>query len=122
MDGIGCNEALVNEVFCTATNADIQEMKRVYEAAGDSSLGDRLRSELKGIHETLILQLLLKGRDENIVADEAKARGQAQELSNVIKQGGTMMGGLNSAAENRVVEIIRQASSVQCQAIKVNNL
>jgi hypothetical protein len=119
MDGIGCNEALVNEVFCTTTNAEIQEMKKSFEDSGDSALVDRLRSELKGIHETIIIQLMTKGRETNTVADEAKARGQAAELVNVIKSGSSMMGGLNSSAENRVAEIIRQSSVAQCQALKV---
>lgn len=50
MDGIGCSTDLINEVFCTASNAEIQGMKVAYEAKADSGLVDRLRSELSGNH------------------------------------------------------------------------
>jgi hypothetical protein len=120
MDGVGCSTDLVNEVFCTASNAEIQGFKAIFEMRSDKGLVDRLRSELSGAHETLILDLLAKGRDEKPV-DDSKAHGQADELFNVIKNGTGMLGGLSSTAEARVCEIIRQASVAQCQSIKVHN-
>jgi hypothetical protein len=118
MDGLGCSTDLINETFCTASNAEIQGMKKVFESKADSGLVDRLRSELSGSHETLILALLAKGRDEG-PADEASASAQANDLFDTIKGGTGMLGGLNSAAETKVMDIIRQASVAQCQAIKV---
>ena len=37
MDGLGCSTELINEVFCTASNEDIQAMKVIYEGNADSS-------------------------------------------------------------------------------------
>ena len=61
MDGLGCNTELVNEIFCTLNNEEIKAMRETYQNKYDSSLGDRLRSELSGEHERLILKLLLAG-------------------------------------------------------------
>lgn len=117
MDGIGCNEELVNEIMCLASNAELRELKASFEGRSDKSLVDRLRSELKGNHETLILRLLTKGRGEG-PADEAKARGQATELTNVIKSGSSMLGGLSNDAQVRVIDIIAGCSVAQAQALK----
>jgi hypothetical protein len=38
MDGIGCNTELLNEVFCTLSNAEIKEMKEAFEKSSDSRL------------------------------------------------------------------------------------
>jgi hypothetical protein len=117
MDGIGCNEDLVNEVMCLASNAELRDLKAAFEGRSDKSLVDRLRSELKGNHETLILRLLTKGRGEG-PADDAKARGQATELTNVIKSGSSMLGGLSNDAQVRVIDIVASCSVAQSQALK----
>lgn len=54
MDGIGCSTDLVNEVFCTATNKEIRDMKASFEGKADSGLVDRLRSELSGNHVSAV--------------------------------------------------------------------
>jgi hypothetical protein len=38
MDGIGCNTELVNEIFCTLSNAEIKQMQEAYEKSSDSRL------------------------------------------------------------------------------------
>ena len=117
MDGIGCSTDIVNEVMCTATTAELRGMKAAFENKADSGLVDRLRSELSGNHETLILNLLVTGRGDGPV-DQTKAAAQADDLFNTIKNGGGMLSGLKDSAEKRVIEIIQQASPAQCQAIK----
>jgi hypothetical protein len=118
MDGMGCNTELVNEIFCTLSTAEIQAMRQAFEQKSDRPLADRLRSELSGDHETLIIKLLTHGRDESMV-NEVRAREQANELSSAIQKGKTMLGGLNSATEAKVIQMISDASWMQCQAIKV---
>ena len=54
MDGIGCSTDLVNEILCTASNAEIKGMKAAFEGKSDSGLVDRLRSELSGNHVCLL--------------------------------------------------------------------
>ena len=61
--------------------------------------------------------MLSHGRGEDPV-DEARAANQADELFNVIKNGGGMLSGLKDAAEVKVCDIIRSVSPAQCQAIK----
>jgi hypothetical protein len=118
VDGMGCSTELVNEVFCTASNAEIRGMKAAYESRADSGLVDRLRAELGGGHAALVLGLLASGRDEG-PADESRAGGQADELFRTIKSGTGLLGGISGAAERKVVELVRQAGVAQCQAIKV---
>jgi hypothetical protein len=38
MDGIGCTTELVNEIFCTLSNAEIKQMQEAYERSSDSRL------------------------------------------------------------------------------------
>ncbi len=92
----------MNELFCLNTTQDITAMRTAFEQRGDKSLTDRLRSELSGEHEKLILKLLLSGRGAQ-PADAARARAQAEELSQIIKKGTGMMGGLKEAAAIQVL-------------------
>lgn len=117
MDGIGCDKVVVNEIFCTSNSADIAELRKVFEQMTDSNLGDRLRSELGGEHEKLIIHLLQNGRPESPV-DEALAEEQAKTLQQMIKSGGTMMGGLSNAAEESVSKYIASISPDQIQVVK----
>ncbi len=100
-DGIGCNKSLINEIFCQASNTDLQTMKACYEGMKDKSLGDVLRKELSGSHEKLILALLNNGRGDSGV-DQNLASSQANELHDIIKSGSTMMGGLKDSSEVKV--------------------
>ena len=117
MDGIGCNTDLVNEIFCTLNNREIQEMKEAYEKKTDKSLGDRLRSELSGEHQTLILKLLLAGRSEGL-ADDNKARQQADSLYNLTINGKTLFGSLSDNSIKQVIAILIESSPQQCYCIR----
>ncbi len=117
MDGIGCNKDLVNEIFCLSSTAEINAMKTSFEGRSDKSLADRLRSELSGEHEKLIIHLLTRGRGEG-PANQAQAEAQAKDLQQVIKNGSGMIGGLKEAACIKVFEILCGASPDQCIAIK----
>jgi hypothetical protein len=46
MDGIGCTTELVNEIFCTLSNAEIKQMQEAYERSSDSRLVRRATHRL----------------------------------------------------------------------------
>jgi hypothetical protein len=117
MDGIGCNTDLVNEIFCTLSNREIQEMKAAYEKKTDKSLSDRLRSELSGEHQTLILKLLLAGRSE-AAADETRARQQSEILYNLVVNGKTLFGALSDNSVKQFINILLESSPQQCYCIR----
>jgi annexin A13 len=100
MGGIGCDKSLINELFCLSTKEEIFEAKAMYEQRKDSSLSDRLRSELKGEHEAVILNLLLNGRG-NETADANIAAQQAEEIYDAIENGSGLMG-LKDSAQRKV--------------------
>jgi hypothetical protein len=114
-DGLGCNTKIVNELFTTMSNAQIQAMRQAYERHYDSNLVDRLKSELSGEHEKLILRILTSGRG---VAPVNVAQ-VAAELSETIKKGSSMMGGLSDKAEQKVIELLVSVPPSQTQDLKV---
>lgn len=114
-DGMGCDTKVVNELFTTMTNADVQAVRQAYERHYDSNLVDRLKSELSGEHEKLIIRLLTSGRG---VANVNVAQ-VASELSETIKKGSSMMGGLSDKAEQRIIELLVSVPPSQTQDLKV---
>ena len=76
-------------------------MKTIWEHKHDSPLVDRLRSELSGEHERLMLYLLQHGRGEG-GRDESFSAHKAEDLHRCIKHGKTMLGGLSGKAEKEV--------------------
>ena len=120
-DGIGCDTAAVNELFTTLSNAEIQGLKRAYEGFTDSSLVDRLKSELSGEHEVLILKILENGRGEGAV-DSVMAGDIAKQLQTIIKEGSGMLGGLSNKAERKIIDILVAQSPAQCREIDVRTL
>jgi hypothetical protein len=103
MSGMGCNTRVVNEVFCLASKEEIVQMKAFYEKS-HPPLSDKLRSELSGEHEALILNLLLRGRGNGPV-NVPQAEQTATQLKEVIKKGSGMMGGLKDSAQRTVSDI-----------------
>lgn len=101
VDGFGCNESLVNEILCLSSTEDIFAMKSVYEKQRDAKLSDRLRKELSGEHETLILHLLLHGRGNDAV-DPVKAVEAAKRIHHDIQDGRQFVGGLKDVAKRHV--------------------
>lgn len=117
MSGMGCDKSLVNEVICLGTKTELEVTKAYYEQTFNESLSDKLRSELSGEHEILIMNLLLKGRGDRPL-DLQLAKEQAEKIYNIIENGGGMMGGLKDNAQRELSTILYEASSAQCLAIK----
>jgi hypothetical protein len=110
--GLGCTKSTVSKVFCLSTTEEIQEMKKIWEQKNDSPLADRLRSELSGQHENLMIYLLLNGRS-SAARDESFSSHKAEDIYRAVKNGKTMMGGLSSKAEIQVAELIAQTGPEQ---------
>ena len=115
---MGCDKSAVNELFTTLSNKEIQDMRRAYERFTDSNLVDRLKGELSGEHELLILAIVNKGRGEG-PADPAAAVETAKLLHKTIKSGSSMLGGLSNKAERQIIDILVAQSPEQCTEIKV---
>ena len=118
MDGIGCNKQNVNDIFCILNDSEILEMKKVFEST-TSNMNDRVRSEISGSHKRLIEYLLVNGRSEAPVHHQVTTT-LARELHSVITQNSTMLGGISSKGEERVIEIFTSISRSQLQAISVS--
>lgn len=82
--GLTTNTKLINEIFTTLSNDAIAAMRRSYEGSTDENLYDKLKSKLGGEHEKLILDLLQKGRKQNL-PDEAEATETAKDIKDTIK-------------------------------------
>ena len=79
MDGIGCNETIVAELYLTRSASELEAMRTTWEARYNASLLDRLKDELGGDFEKFILKLF-KGKNDGQDADPELATAQANEL------------------------------------------
>jgi annexin A13 len=102
MSGLGCDKSLVNELICLSTRNEVFEMKEIYERSYDKSLSDKLRSELGGEHEALIMTLLLRGRGDGPV-DAELANDQAERIHRAVEEGSGMFGGLSDSCQRNVI-------------------
>jgi annexin A13 len=118
MSGIGCNKKKLNEIMCLSSTNDINGMKESYKNANGGPLSERIRKELNGEHETIILHLLANGRDHSNVYDENKAMEQARHLKDIIENGSGMMGGMKDEAKVELVKYIISIPPTQCQAVQ----
>jgi hypothetical protein len=114
---MGCTKSTVSKIFCLSTTEEIQDMKAIWELKNDSPLADRLRSELSGEHQNLILYLLLNGRASG-ARSESFSSHKADDIHRAIKNGKTMMGGLSSKAERQVAELLTQVGPDQIDDLK----
>ncbi|CAN0170141.1 unnamed protein product, partial [Phaeothamnion confervicola] len=78
--GVGCNSSVLIDLAMIKNNAEILAIKKQYEAHNNKSLLDRLKSELSGSFETLMVKLYLGERAEAATVDEALATRQAKQL------------------------------------------
>ena len=92
-------------------------MKKIWEQKHDTSLSDRLHSELSGQHEKLIIHLLGHGRGDG-PRDEALAIRKSEEIHRQIKEGKTMLGGLSDKAEREIGRILASISPDQINDVK----
>jgi Annexin len=118
MDGSGCDREAVNDVMVYLSTEEIREMRIRYEGENHENLADRLRSELSGGHQMLILRLLVNGRSRQS-RDMTKAGALADRLYDTFKHGKGMLTGLKSAAENSIIEIFTDESQDQLKAVAV---
>lgn len=79
MEGIGCNEDVVVELYLTRTKAELDAMRVAWERRYNASLLDRLKDELGGDLETFIL-MLFHSKNDGDDADASLAEKQAKEL------------------------------------------
>lgn len=101
MSGLGSDKTLINELICLSTKEEVTQMKTFYEKTYDKSLSDKIRSELSGEHEALILTLLLRGRGDSPL-DLNLANDQAERIRNLIQNGSGMFGGLDDRTQREV--------------------
>eukprot|EP00602_Paraphysomonas_sp_CaronLab_P003525 CAMPEP_0185025598 /NCGR_PEP_ID=MMETSP1103-20130426/8493_1 /TAXON_ID=36769 /ORGANISM="Paraphysomonas bandaiensis, Strain Caron Lab Isolate" /LENGTH=798 /DNA_ID=CAMNT_0027558835 /DNA_START=305 /DNA_END=2701 /DNA_ORIENTATION=- len=117
MSGLTCDKSLINEIFCMHSYKDLCEMRTVYEQLTDSNLPDQLRAWLGGVHEDLILSLLINGRGDGPV-DEAAAAATAEKLHAKFVKGASMLGGIKEGQQGKISDILRKQSPAQCQLVK----
>ncbi|KAJ1451575.1 hypothetical protein M885DRAFT_529486 [Pelagophyceae sp. CCMP2097] len=110
MDGLGADGMAIIEFLVGRSQARVRAGKAQWEARHDSSLVDRLASELHGANEQLCLALLKGDRDEAGEADEAAAADQADALHVAARGSGT--------DEATFINILATASPQQNIAIK----
>lgn len=79
MDGLGTNEGLIISILAPKSNARILAAKARHDQKYPKPLIDRLKSELSGAMEDVVLALIRGERQEDVV-DEDLAVQQAQEL------------------------------------------
>ena len=94
--------------------------RETYDKKETTKLCDRLKSELSGTHEELIIRLLLRGRANN-PRDDAAAVNQAATVFQIIKDGSGITG-FKSDAERKLIEVFCDNSPIQLKAIAVRYL
>lgn len=111
MDGVGTNEDLIISTLAPLSNARILAAKARHDQKYPKPLIDRLKSELSGSFEDLVIALLRGERQEDVV-DEGLAVQQAKELhdAGIGKRLGT--------DKKTFIRIITQASRPQIQLIR----
>jgi hypothetical protein len=118
MGGMGCDKELLNEILCLSSTQDIMALKQHFKNVNDASVADRIRAELGGEHETIIMHLLANGRDHSNVYDESKAMQQARHLKDIIENGSGMMGGMKDEAKVELVKYIISIPPTQIHAVR----
>eukprot|EP00752_Nemacystus_decipiens_P001889 g1819.t1 len=111
MDGLGTNEELIISILAPASNARLLAAKARHDQKYPKPLIDRLKSELSGSMEDVVLALIRGERQEDLV-DEGLAVNQAKELHNagIGKRLGT--------DKKTFIRILTQASRPQIQLIR----
>jgi hypothetical protein len=117
MRGIGNDVEVLNEILCTRTNKEIQEMKLAWIQKIDEKqkLEDRVATETKkffGIthYHTLCVKLLEARRPPCITPDEKQVRADAEELNHLLTE-------RSQNAEAKFVEIFTERSWPHIRAL-----
>ncbi|MCP9260673.1 Annexin-B12 [Dirofilaria immitis] len=80
MDGLGTNESVLIEIMCSRTNAQIIELRNVYQQMYNSSLENDLIGETSGHFKRLLVSLCNAGRDESMETNPLRANQDAKRL------------------------------------------
>lgn len=78
--GAGTDEACLIEILSSRSNAEIQEINRIYKAEYGKSLEDAIISDTSGHFRRLLVALSQGNRDERETVDIALAKQDAQKL------------------------------------------
>uniref|UniRef100_A0A2K6VL98 Annexin n=4 Tax=Onchocerca TaxID=6281 RepID=A0A2K6VL98_ONCVO len=80
MQGLGTTESVLIEIMCSRTNAQIAELRNVYQQMYKSSLEKDLIGETSGHFKRLLVSLCNGGRDESMQTDTLRANQDAKRL------------------------------------------
>ena len=109
MEGLGTTERVLSEIILTATNAELEEIKKRYAEKFDRELIDHINSEVSGDY-CAFLVACLNGRGETEAPDATLAAEQAAKLHEAAQGWGTN--------ESVFVEILSSASVEQTDLIE----
>uniref|UniRef100_A0A8C2HFF3 Annexin n=1 Tax=Cyprinus carpio TaxID=7962 RepID=A0A8C2HFF3_CYPCA len=78
--GAGTDEACLIEILSSRSNAEIQEINKVYKAEYGKSLEDAISGDTSGHFRRLLISLSQGNRDEKETVDISLAKQEAQKL------------------------------------------
>ncbi|XP_060843407.1 annexin B9-like isoform X3 [Rhopalosiphum padi] len=99
IDGIGTNEETIIEIICTASNAEINNIKMAYHKLFGNDLEKELMGETSGSFRRLLVSLCQGQRNENTFVDVASAQADAQNLL----QAGELQFGTDESTFNMIL-------------------
>uniref|UniRef100_A0A674N4B0 Annexin n=1 Tax=Takifugu rubripes TaxID=31033 RepID=A0A674N4B0_TAKRU len=102
--GAGTDEACLIEILSSRSNAEIQEINRIYKAEYGKKLEDAISSDTSGHFRRLLISLSQGNRDERETVDISLAKQDAQKLY--------------SAGENKVGTDESQFNAILCARSK----
>lgn len=106
--GMGTDEDLLTEVICTRSNRELDLAKAQWK--GKHDLVKRVKGEIKGSYEDLLVAILEGSRADNGPADMESAKKDAEELNR-------LLGDNKKQAKAKFVEVFSTRSFVQIQTI-----
>ncbi|XP_025406182.1 annexin B9-like isoform X3 [Sipha flava] len=99
VSGIGTNEETIIEIICTASNAEINNIKMAYHKLFGNDLEKELMGETSGSFRRLLVSLCQGKRNENTFVDVASAQSDAQNLL----QAGELQFGTDESTFNMIL-------------------
>ncbi|KAK3559939.1 hypothetical protein QTP86_028852 [Hemibagrus guttatus] len=80
MSGVGTDEACLIEILSSRSNAEIQEINRIFKAEYGKTLEDAIIHDTSGHFRRLLVSLSQGNRDERVNVDISMAKQDAQAL------------------------------------------